>query len=89
MMDSVPDFLELTGTSSSEEALMWLAAANDDFEVAVNMYFNASSGSGASLASEVTSSLAATKATDNQEIDYPVSAGSGSGYEPRAPGLFV
>ena len=39
MMDSEQDFMSLTGVASSAEAQMWLAAANHDFEVAVNMYY--------------------------------------------------
>jgi hypothetical protein len=40
MMDSIADFMSLTDTKSSEEAQMWLEAANFDFEVAVNMFFS-------------------------------------------------
>ena len=40
MMDSVDDFMALTGTSSVDEAKMWIEAAANDFEVAVNMFFS-------------------------------------------------
>jgi hypothetical protein len=39
-MDSIADFMSLTDTKSSEEAQMWLEAANFDFEVAVDMFFS-------------------------------------------------